>query len=69
MTHFAISGRICGDDEDQTHLIDAETLTDARQAFIDDMREAEDDPEAEVFITSVVASRTEIFIDEPPTGA
>ena len=54
--YYAISGRVIGDDEDQTRLIEAATTTEARQAFIDALQE----PDCEVTITSVVSSETPI---------
>lgn len=71
MTHFAIIGRINGDDEDTTLLYQDCTEEEARATFIEDLRALDDiDPNdvegmgeaADVYISHVLASETPITL-------
>lgn len=61
MRHYAISGRIHGDDERTTMLVIATSTAEAREKFTDAMRGLYDsDPGTPVYIDSIVTSETEI---------
>lgn len=71
MTHFAITGRAHGDDEDYCMLFECETVGEARQAFITETRRTagiteadveEGDEYSNVYITTVLASETPIEV-------
>lgn len=71
MTHFAITGRAHGDDEDFCMLFECDTVEQARQAFITETRhnrgiteaDVEDGDEySNVYITTVLASETPIAV-------
>ena len=63
MTHFAIIGRINGDDEDTALLYQDCTEEEARATFIEDLRAVEGTGEAaEVYISHVLASETPITL-------
>lgn len=71
MTHYAVIGRMHGDDEDTCFVYECSHASDARQNFIDDMRALEDitpeDVEAggeemNVYITHVLKSAAPIEV-------
>ena len=65
---LAVVGRLHGDDEDQCVLFSNMTVIEARQAFINEMREEADTvagyETANVYITHVLHSRDEIVLEE-----
>lgn len=71
MTHFAITGRLHGDDEDHCRIFECDTVVEARQAFIDEVRisgnitpeDVESGEEyANVYITTVLRSSSPIEV-------
>lgn len=64
MKHYAITGRVSGDDEDTLLLIDAENDDAATAEFIAELRSIrnlEEDDEREIFLGAKVWSNTPIF--------
>lgn len=68
--YIAIVGRMHGDDEDQVRMYGHMTVVDARQMFINDLREDDQVPEADVvaeyeytnvYITHVLTSDSPII--------
>lgn len=67
---YAITGRVCGDDEDTVLIFEADSKEDATREFIEQMwemdgrcaedREAAENEGAGIFINSVVRSSTPI---------
>lgn len=62
MTHFAIIGRIHGDDEDTALLYQDCTEEEARATFIEDLRALDDTDPNDVYISHVLASETPITL-------
>lgn len=65
--HYAVTGRLCGDEEDTLLLVTAENHDQAAEAFKDELRTIrnvdateQDSPHNEVFIGAVVWSATPI---------
>lgn len=63
--HYAVTGRICGDEEDTLLLVRGKNHEEAVEAFKDELRairnvDAEDQDETEIFIGAVVWSNTPI---------
>lgn len=64
--YYAVTGRICGDEEDTLLLVTAAEHDEAVEAFKTELRairnmDPEDQNDAEIFIGAVVWSQTPIF--------
>lgn len=64
--YYAVTGRICGDEEDTLLLVTGTTHEEAVEAFKVELRairnvDAEDEEGIEIFIGAVVWSATPIF--------
>ncbi len=72
MTYYAVIGRLHDDDEDTCWLYQCDTVAEARQQFINEIRRDNDIPEADVvagweytnvYITNVLSSTTPIEME------
>lgn len=69
MTYYAITGRVHGDDEDVARVLQADSLEQAEQAFVELLREdygisesdaATGEEWTNVYVNTVFSSNTEI---------